>query len=109
MTTPEERARQQIDRLLTAAGWGVQDFKAADIHAARGVALREFELNAGFGTADYLLFVYESTGIETHFTNGLDPAPRPRNVFAFHRPEKLAEWLSALPRATACSKSLARN
>ena len=40
-----------------------------------------------------LPFVYESTGIETHFTNGLDPAPRARLVFAFHRPETLAEWL----------------
>ncbi len=49
---PEERARQQIDRLRTAAGWAIQDFKAADIHAARGVALREFELNPGHGTAD---------------------------------------------------------
>ena len=47
---PEERARQSIDRLLTAAGWAVQDFKGADLHAARGVALREFELNPGHGT-----------------------------------------------------------
>ena len=44
-----------------------------------------------------LPFVYESTGLETHFTNGLDPAPRARNVFAFHRPEHLADLLSAAP------------
>jgi len=44
LMNPEERARQSIDRLLTAAGWAVQDFKAADLHAARGVALREFPL-----------------------------------------------------------------
>jgi hypothetical protein len=55
--TPKERARQSIDRLLTAAGWAVQDFKAADIHAARGVAIREFVLDAGQGFADYLLYV----------------------------------------------------
>ncbi len=55
--TPEEQSRQEIDRLLTAAGWAVQDFKAANIHAARGVALREFQLNAGFGEADDLLYV----------------------------------------------------
>jgi hypothetical protein len=42
---PEERARQQIDRLLTAAGWVIQDVKADDILAARGVAIREFQLN----------------------------------------------------------------
>lgn len=140
MGTPEEQARRNIDALLTAAGWVVQDFKEANIHVARGVALREFELNAGFGTADYLLyvdgkaagvieakkegatltgvevqsgkyaqglpaslpawrrplpFVYESTGLETHFTNALDPEPRARNVFAFHRPEMLAVWLGA--------------
>jgi hypothetical protein len=35
-----------------------------------------------------LPFLYESTGAETHFTNGLDPEPRARNVFAFHRPER---------------------
>lgn len=139
MVSPEQQARAEIDRLLAAAGWQVQHLKAADLHAARGVALREFELNPGFGTADYLLyvdgkacgvieakkqgatltgveaqsgryarglpaglpawrrplpFVYESTGVETHFTNGLDPAPRARHVFAFHRPETLAQWLT---------------
>jgi type I restriction enzyme, R subunit len=55
--TPEQQARQSIDKLLTAAGWAVQDFKAADIHAARGVAIREFVLDAGQGFADYLLYV----------------------------------------------------
>ncbi|HTN50390.1 MAG TPA: hypothetical protein VMK32_13260 [Burkholderiaceae bacterium] len=57
MATAEQRARVNIDRLLQQAGWSVQDFKAADIHAARGVALREFLLNEGFGKADYLLYV----------------------------------------------------
>ena len=36
-----------------------------------------------------LPFSYESTGTETRFTNRLDPVPRSRNVFAFHRPEAL--------------------
>lgn len=54
---PEQQARLDIDRLLTAAGWSVQDYRPANIHAARGVALREFELRSGFGTADYLLYV----------------------------------------------------
>jgi type I restriction enzyme R subunit len=57
MTTPEQRARLRIDALLAGAGWSVQDVKQTDLHAARGVAIREFELNAGFGTADYLLYV----------------------------------------------------
>lgn len=36
-----------------------------------------------------LPFAYESNGEETRFTNGLDPRPRSREVFAFHRPEEL--------------------
>ena len=102
------------------------------------MAVREFPLKSGHGTADYLLyvnqkavgvveakpvgftltgveaqsekystglpdelpaprrplpFVYESTGIETQFTNGLDPEPRSRLVFSFHTPETLADWI----------------
>jgi type I restriction enzyme R subunit len=41
-----------------------------------------------------LPFAYESTGEETQFTNGLDPDPRSRRVFSFHRPETLAELLT---------------
>jgi type I restriction enzyme, R subunit len=137
---PEQEARQKIDQLLEAAGWVVQDVKAANLHAGRGVALREFPL-PGYGFADYLLYVdgraagvieakkvgvtltgveiqaerytkglpvglpawhnplpfsYQSTGIETRFTNGLDPDPRSRSVFAFHRPETLVGWLEEL-------------
>lgn len=36
-----------------------------------------------------LPFAYESTGVETQFTNGLNPHPRSRLVFTFHRPEEL--------------------
>ncbi|MBM4202438.1 MAG: type III restriction endonuclease subunit R, partial [Gammaproteobacteria bacterium] len=130
MIPPEQRARQQIDRLLEQAGWIVCSPTEVNITAHRGIALREFPLNTGFGIADYLLYVdgeaagiieakkegttltgvepqsgryslglpkglpawqrplpflYESTGVETHFTNGLDPEPRARAVFAFHR------------------------
>jgi type I restriction enzyme R subunit len=41
-----------------------------------------------------LPFRYESTGTETRFTNGLEPDAASRQVFAFHKPETLAEWLS---------------
>ncbi len=41
-----------------------------------------------------LPFVYESTGIITRFTDDRDPKPRSREVFSFHRPETMAEWLS---------------
>jgi type I restriction enzyme R subunit len=43
---------------------------------------------------DPLPFSYQSTGVETRFTNGLDPAPRSRSVFTFHKPETLADWLN---------------
>ena len=40
-----------------------------------------------------LPFLYQSTGIETRFTNLLEPNASSRTVFSFHRPETLAEWL----------------
>ncbi len=40
-----------------------------------------------------LPFVYESTGKETHFADYRDPKPRSREVFSFHRPETLKEWI----------------
>jgi len=54
---PEQQARGNIDRLLEAAGWHVCDASAANIHAARGVAIREFLLKSGHGFVDYLLYV----------------------------------------------------
>ena len=138
--TPERLARANIDHLLRRAGWAVQDLAGLNVNAARGVAVREFPLRSGHGTADYLLYVdggaagvveakpeghtltgveaqsekyraglplnlpaqirplpflYESTGVETRFTNGLDPLPRSRSVFAFHTPDTLGGWLGA--------------
>lgn len=153
--TPEQKARVTIDALLVAAGWHVCHVSDANIHAGdgavKGVAIREFPLNPGFGFADYLLyvngkacgvieakkegatltgvelqsgryaqglpatlpawrrplpFVWESTGMETHFTNGLDPEPRARSVFAFFRPELLVQWLAYLPAQTTQSNTV---
>ncbi|MEO5799823.1 MAG: type I restriction-modification enzyme R subunit C-terminal domain-containing protein [Gemmatimonadales bacterium] len=117
----------------------MQDRSALNIHAGRGVAVREYPLASG--PVDYLLlvdgqavgvveakpeghtlsgvenqserystglpaalnapvrplpFLYESSGTETQFTNGLDPDPKARRVFAAHRPETMAEWLGAV-------------
>ena len=138
--TPEHRARSNIDSLLERTGWQVQNFNSINLYSSTGVAVREFQLKPGHGTADYLLFVnqkavgvveakpeghtltgvelqsdkygtglpdrirdpmrplpflYESTGIETRFTNLLDPIPRSRATFAFHTPSTLAEWVGA--------------
>jgi hypothetical protein len=139
-TTPEQAARQAIDKQLSEAGWVVQSRDAINLSDGRGVAIREFKMADGHGYADYLLyvdkqavgaleakpagftltgvkpqidkysnglptglpapirplpFVYVSTGIETNFVNLLDPEPRSRRIFNFHRPETIAEWLQA--------------
>ena len=52
---PEEKARQEIDQLLLAAGWQVQDYNDLNLGASIGIAVREFPLTTGF--ADYLLFI----------------------------------------------------
>jgi type I restriction enzyme R subunit len=138
--TPEQIARGHIDALLGAAGWLVQDNQAIDFNAGPGIAVREYQTDAG--PADYVLFihkqavgvieakseswghkittvedqsggyaaaklkwvnnrkplpfVYESTGIITRFTNGRDPKPRSREIFTFHRPETLWEWINEI-------------
>ncbi len=53
--TPEQLARQKIDTQLAACGWFVQDYKAVDFSAGRGIALREVPLKTG--PCDYLLLV----------------------------------------------------
>lgn len=75
--SPEARARQTIDALLTAAGWHVCDVANTNRPAR----------------ARPLPFVLESAGAETRFTNGLDPQSRARPAFAFFRPQLLAQWL----------------
>lgn len=42
--TPEQLARQTIDAQLRAAGWLVHGRDDANLHAGRGVAVREFKL-----------------------------------------------------------------
>jgi type I restriction enzyme R subunit len=137
--SPEQIARDKIDKMLEAAGWLVQSKEKVNLTAGIGVALRE--TNTESGAADYILFVnskavgvieakaedlgykllqaedqsfryskdaikvgkfmlenekpfvYESTGTLTRFTDYRDPKPRGRNVFWFHTPETIAEWI----------------
>lgn len=62
--TPQAKARQTIDALLAQAGWHICDMADANIHAARGVALREFSLSRGYGSADYLLYIDGRAAVE---------------------------------------------
>src|SRR4030095_3236589 len=137
MPSPEELAREKIDKILADCGWIIQSRNTINLSAGRGVAIREALLK-GRDEVDYLLFVdgkaigtveakpegytltgveeqsgkygkglldiypkwreplpfaYESTGVETQFTNQLDPSPKSRNIFAFHRLETLLAYL----------------
>ncbi|WP_335991007.1 type I restriction endonuclease subunit R [Glycomyces sp. MUSA5-2] len=136
----EVESRREIDKLLEAAGWVLQDFADCNPGAGIGVAVREFPLVNG--RADYVLYVngsivgvieakregeslasaaaqndryakgvrkdrqlaawnreepfafrYATTGAETWFVNRLDPEPRSREVFAFHKPDTVARWM----------------
>ncbi len=53
--TPEEEARQEIDWLLEAAGWQIQDLNDLSLGASPGVVIREFPLTSIW--ADYLLLM----------------------------------------------------
>jgi len=133
---PEDEARQEIDKMLEASGWILQDYKDLNLSAGLGIAVREYPLSKD--ASDYALFIdrmpvgvieakpkgwtltgvtnqsegyldglyqkfpnsprkppfsYESTGVETLFADRRDPDYRSRNIFTFHRPEDLAEWL----------------
>jgi len=52
---PEQIARDNIDKMLNAAGWVVQSKNKVDLSAAKGVAVREYQTDVG--PADYVLFV----------------------------------------------------
>jgi catechol 2,3-dioxygenase-like lactoylglutathione lyase family enzyme len=82
----------------TPHGWEVQDAAAANLGAARGVAIREFPLAPGYGVADYLLYADgRAVGVveakkEGTTLSGIEPqtakysAGLPAHVPAWHRP-----------------------
>jgi len=57
MRTPEERARQIIDKKLTESGWVVQSRDEVNLSAGLGVIVCEYPLAGGQGYADYMIFV----------------------------------------------------
>lgn len=146
---PEQIARDNIDRQLTACGWVIQSRSKINLSAGMGVAVREYQTDVG--PADYVLFVdgkpvgiieakreeeghkltvhedqaedyatarlkylnneklpfvYLSTGEITTFTDFRDPKPRGRNVFTFHRPETLRNWLKKTKSLRAALQDL---
>jgi len=55
---PEQLARDNIDRMLNAAGWDVQELSQLNPAAALGVAVKEYPTDTG--PAEYILFVDRS-------------------------------------------------
>lgn len=53
--TPEERARELIDKRLEQSGWVIQDMRQVNPMALLGVAVREYPTSTG--PVDYALFV----------------------------------------------------
>ncbi len=52
---PEQKARDNIDSMLTQVGWIVQSKNNLNLSAAKGVAVREYQTD--IGPVDYVLFV----------------------------------------------------
>lgn len=54
-STPEEKARKTIDRMLDDAGWVIQNIKEFNPGAGPGIAVREYPTDTG--EADYVLSI----------------------------------------------------
>jgi len=95
--TPEQQAREQIDGLLLAAGWVLQNNAEFNRNAAEGVAVREFLL-AG-GPCDYLLFVGgKAAGVIEAKKAGvtLSGVAEQAARYTLALPTHLARWADAL-------------
>ncbi len=57
MSRTEDQAREKIDESLRLAGWVIQNPMEGGLNAARGIAIRAFPLDRGYGFADYLLYL----------------------------------------------------
>ncbi len=87
------------DYLLYVDGKAAGVIEAKKVgHTLKGIEIQSDKYTKGLPPGlplwhNPLPFAYQSTGEETRFSNGLEPDPRSRGVFSFHRPETLAQWL----------------
>lgn len=98
--TPEQKARQQIDRQLELAGWIVQDYAQMHITAGLGVAVREFPLTTGF--ADYMLYAHAKAigSVEAKPEGfGLMGVAEQSTKYSIGLPALLPKWEVPLPFA----------
>jgi type I restriction enzyme R subunit len=90
----------EADYLLFADGQAVGVIEAKKLGTTLiGVEIQTQKYSEGIPAAlpaprRPLPFLYQSTGIETRFTNLLEPHASSRSVFSFHRPETLSQWLT---------------
>ena len=93
MLTPEQAAREKIDKLLTSAGWVLQDRDEFNRKASLGVAVREFQLPTG--PCDYLLFIDgKAAGVIEAKKEGvtLSGVSDQSDKYMGALPEHLAKW-----------------
>lgn len=91
---PEESARQNIDRLLSAAGWILQERDQFNRSAGLGVAVREFPMGSA-GFVDYLLFIDgKAAGVVEAKKVGvtLSGVEEQSDKYAASEPKHLVSW-----------------
>ncbi|MDH5558080.1 MAG: DEAD/DEAH box helicase family protein, partial [Alphaproteobacteria bacterium] len=97
MAGPEDKARVQIDRLLIAAGWVLQDMAEFNRNAGTGVAVREYPLPSG--PCDYLLFIGgKAAGVVEAKKSGttLSGVTEQSEKYMGKLPDHLARWADTL-------------
>ncbi|MFE9244964.1 DEAD/DEAH box helicase family protein [Nocardiopsis sp. NPDC006938] len=101
----EAQVRAEIDRLLTQAGWQVQDFNMMNLTAAQGVAVREVSMAEG--RADYLLYVdHRLVGVIEAKREGADLTAAQKQAARYAAKltvnQKVSAWRSPLPFQYVC-------
>src|SRR5437588_11415575 len=101
--------RDEVDYLLFVHGKAIGTVEAKP----EGYTLTGVEEQSGMygkGLLDIypkwrepLPFAYESTGVETQFTNQLDPSPKSRNVSLFIKPRPFSSTFNPNTNSTATS------
>lgn len=96
----EAQVREELDRMLTAAGWTVQDENAKNLFGGRGVAVRE--VTTAVGRADYLLYVDQRlVGVVEAKREGADleaaMQQAARYATGLTRSQQLSAWRASLP------------
>lgn len=101
---PEQKAREEIDKLLSLAGFELRDFKDYALgdstpNAARNLAIKEFILENGT-KADYMLFVKgKACGVieAKKFSLSLSGAENQAKNYAYTLPAHIPSFQGMLP------------